>query len=48
MEHGRQIDADIPVFSVDLLRGLKRYREEMARREFASDAGITGLIGSPY
>ena len=32
-QHGREIDADTPAFTVDLLRGRKRYREEIARRE---------------
>jgi flavin-binding protein dodecin len=37
-QHGREIDADASAFSVELLRGLKRIREESAKRDLESGA----------
>jgi hypothetical protein len=51
-EHGREIDSDSLAFSVGLLRGLKRRREELARREFTrtatSDDRSAVLIDLPH
>jgi len=51
-QHGREIDADEPAFPVDLLRGRKRYREEIARKEMQSRSAPTDrsavLIDLPH
>lgn len=51
-QHGREIDADSSAFSVDLLRGLKRVREDAAKRALQAVAGSTDLsaqlIEFPY
>lgn len=39
-QHGREIDSDSSSFTVDLLRGLKRHREEMAKRELESRSNV--------
>lgn len=49
---GREIDADANAFSIDLLRGLKRIREEAAATELHSHLGrpdqTAGLIEFPH
>lgn len=51
-QHGREIDADTPAFSVELLKGLKNLREDAARRDYQSKANSTDqserLIEVPY
>lgn len=51
-QHGREIDADSLAFSVDLLRGLKRIREDAAERALHTSKSSTDLsaqlIEFPY
>lgn len=51
-QHGREIDAAASTFSVDVLRGLKRIREESASRELQQSQGTEDqsglLIEFPY
>jgi hypothetical protein len=50
--HGNEIDADTPGYSVAVLRGSKRIREEVARKELRLPSGQTdataGLIELPH
>ena len=51
-QHGREIDADTSPFSVEVLRGLKRIREENAQRELQGSSDVENrsalLIEFPY
>lgn len=50
--HGREIDGDVPGFSVAVLRGRKKIREDAAAHEFArghkAEDRSAGLIEFPY